>query len=98
MKKKHRLIITAQAEINISDAFEYYEYNQPHVGEYFLSVLEKCFLSIETNPEIYKIAFSNFRQAKVPKFPFVVIYKVELNEIIVAKVFHTYRNPIKKIK
>lgn len=56
------------------------------------------FLLYRKNPEIYKIAFSVFRSAKLSKFPNVAIYKVEQNEVIVTKVFNTYQNPIKKIK
>ncbi len=98
MKKKHKLVVTTQADFNIFDAFQYYEFKQPDLGKHFLSSLEKCFSSIENNPEIYRISFSKFRQAKLQKFPYVVIYKVEQNMVVVTKVFNTYQNPIKKIK
>jgi len=97
MKRKHKFVITTKAIINILDAFEYYELAQSGLGDSFLESLELSYQSIDNNPELYKIVFKSFRQAKVKRFPFVIIYTVENSEIIITKVFNTYQNPIKKI-
>ena len=98
MKRKHKFVVTTKAIINILDAFEYYEFSQPGLGDSFLEYLELSYRSIDNNPEIYKVIFKNFRQAKVNKFPYVIIYGIEQGEIIITKVFNTYQNPIKKIR
>ncbi len=47
---------------------------------------------------MHRLAFDNFRQVKLKNFPYLVIYSIEGEEIIVAKVFNTYQNPLKKIR
>lgn len=98
MKRKLKLVITPEAVLNVADAFEYYEFSQTGLGEYFLESLEATYLTIAKNPEMYRFAFDMFRQVKLKNFPYLVIYSVEGNEIIVAKVFNTYQNPLKKIR
>ena len=98
MRKKHKLIYTSRAYKSILKAFEYYESAQKDLGDYFLSFLEECILSIDNNPEIYRIIHKNYRQAKVSRFPYVVIFRINGDEIIIENVFNTYLNPIKKIK
>lgn len=98
MKRKLKLIITSNAIVNVADAFEYYEFSQTGLGDYFLESLEAAYLSVTTNPEMHRLAFDNFRQVKLKNFPHLVIYSIEGEEIIVAKVFNTYQNPLKKIR
>jgi len=98
MRKSHNFIITSGADLEIADAYVYYEFKQLKLGERFLRNLEECFHAIDTNPFTYKVEFDDFRQAKINKFPCVVIYKIKGMEIIILSVFNTYQNPIKKTK
>jgi hypothetical protein len=98
MRKKHKLIYTSRSHKNILTAFEYYESAQKDLGDYFLASLEECIISIDSNPEIYKMVYKTYRQAKVKHFPYVIIFRPDNEEIIIENVFNTYQNPIKKIK
>ncbi len=98
MRKKHRLVFTSRANTNILKAFEYYETVQKDLGDYFLTSLENCIIYIDHNPEIFKTVFKNFRQAKIKRFPYVIIFRKIDDEIIIDNVFNTYQNPVKKIK
>jgi len=98
MRKKHKLIFTSGANANILKAYEYYENAQKDLGDYFLASMENCIIHIDSNPEIYKAIYKDFRQAKVKRFPYVVIFRINNSEIIIDNVFNTYQNPIKKIR
>lgn len=98
MRKKHKFVYTSRSHKSILTAFEYYESAQKDLGDYFLTSLEDCVISIDNNPEIYKEIYKTYRQAKIKRFPYVVIFRLNPDEIIIENVFSTYQNPIKKIK
>lgn len=93
------LIITEKAEIQIEQAFFYYDLISNKVADNFLVELQNCLNSIEKNPEIYQIIKNNFRQAPLKKYPYVVIYSIEKRQkVLVLSIFHTSRNPKMKLK
>lgn len=97
MRREHKLTITLRAQLDISDASEFYEYKQQNLSDYFVLSLNECLNVIRFTPEIFKISFKNYREAKIRNFPYIVIYKVIDDEIIVTNIFNTYQNPIKKL-
>lgn len=97
MSRNHNIVLTSKADVEISDAYIYYESKKLKLGERFLKHLDKCFTSIDSNPLSYRVEFDDFRQAKIEKFPYVIIYKIEGNAIVVQSVFNTYQNPKKKL-
>ncbi|RZJ71643.1 MAG: type II toxin-antitoxin system RelE/ParE family toxin [Flavobacterium sp.] len=94
MKRKHKFVITATATTDILEAFEYYEFAQSGLGIAFLQSLNLSYQSIDGSPEVYRKVFKNYRQAKLKRYPYVIVYYVKFNEIIVTRVFNTYQNPI----
>lgn len=97
MKRKHKIVFTSRANSNILDAFNYYESAQKDLGNYFLDSLENSFISIESSPDIYKFVYKSFQQAKIKRFPYVIVFECRSEEILILTVFNTYQNPIKKI-
>lgn len=98
MKKGPKLTYTSRANCSIIKAFEYYESAQKDLGSYFFASLEDCIISIAKNPEIYKAVYQNYRQAKITRFPYVVIYRIKTDAVVIENVFNTRQNPIKKIR
>lgn len=90
---KNNFIILEEANLEIGEAFLWYENTQIGLGEKFLTTLESCFNSIISNPKIYAKKFKRYRQAVVKGFPYVVVYEVEKRKIVVYAVFHTSRKP-----
>lgn len=93
----YNLIVTETAENHISDACEYYDSQLPGLSQRFLKELYVEYQKIATNPEHYSFISSLpddiYRDIKVYKFPFVVIFRIEGNDVIVIAVFNTYRKP-----
>lgn len=93
MRKKYILEIKQEALAEIEDAYYYYEEQQAGLGDVFQKFLDKCFKSIMNSSSGFKKVSGERRQVVVKKFPFVVIYEIFDNTIVVFAVFHTRRNP-----
>jgi plasmid stabilization system protein ParE len=96
--KKYNLVIKEEAELEIDSAYNYYESEQENLGERFLDSLDNCFNSITTQPKIFQKVYKKQRQAIVRTFPYVIMYQIFDNEVIVFAVFNTNQDPSKKLK
>ena len=92
----HQLILKPGAIKMAKDAYDWNETQQVNLGELFLTALNDCFKRIQLHPKAHSKIKKQYRQARVRKFPYVVIYEIIRNEIIVFSVFHTSRNPKNK--
>jgi len=92
---RYHLIIKEEARAEISDAYFWYEKKQNKLGKRFLNSLNDCFTSLKSNPKIYAKKHKDMRQALIDVFPFIVIYEIEKNNIVVYAVFNTHRDPKK---
>jgi plasmid stabilization system protein ParE len=95
---KYNLIITTVAEEHILSACNYYETQQIGLSARFLAELKAVYKKISANPQLYSYISSNpsdrYRDVKLHKFPVVVIYEINENDVIVVAVFNTDRKPI----
>ena len=96
--KNHNLVVKEEASQEIVNAYRWYENITEGLGERFLNALEGCFNTIDINPTTYQKIYKHQRQAIVKMFPFVVMYEIEDNNIIVYAVFNTNQNPNKKLR
>lgn len=94
----YTLIIKPRAILMTKDAYDWYEFQRPGLGEDFLDELDSMYRNIETHPEYYRKIKKNFRQAVLKRFPFVIVYEVIKTDVVVFAVFHTSRNPKSKFK
>ncbi|NBL63934.1 type II toxin-antitoxin system RelE/ParE family toxin [Flavobacterium sp. NST-5] len=92
-----KIIISKLASLEITETIDFYESRQKGLGKQFLNSLKLGLTIIKSNPELFSIKRkSTYREMKFKKFPFIVIYEIIGNEVIVYSVFHTSRNPEKK--
>jgi len=80
------------------EAYDWYEKQSNGLGEIFLSELDRCYKKIEAQPTFYSKTRKNFRQLRLKRFPYVVVYEVMKSEVIIFAVFHTSRSPKHKFK
>jgi len=94
----YQLQVLRKAREDMQKSADWYDEQQPGVGDRFLLEVVRTFRLIETNPLHYQERFSKkFRFANVHDFPFVVVFKIKKQLIVVNSVFHTSRNPKKFI-
>lgn len=92
---KYLLEIKEEAEFETLEAYLYYEEQQKDLGRKFLFCLEEYFDRICKNPLHYPLK-NGYRETFIRKFPYLIIYEINQNKIIVYSVFNTHQNPEKK--
>jgi len=86
-----RLLLPAEQEM--FDAACYYEMQAPGLGADFLNKIELAFQDIATTPERWPIVRDTIRRRLIRRFPFSLLYRIDLDEIIILAVMHQKRHP-----
>jgi plasmid stabilization system protein ParE len=94
----YQLIIKPLAGEMAQEAYDWYNEQQPGLGEVFLEELAKGLDKLESWPEVYSKIRKDYRQLVLHRFPYVIVFKIIKTDVIVYAVFHTSRNPSKKFR
>jgi len=87
------VVIQAEAEADINDAYQWYESQRKGLGESFLLCIEEALSRVSRTPLIYAIVYKNIRRVLIHRFPFGVFYIEGEKHITVLAVLHARRNP-----
>jgi mRNA-degrading endonuclease RelE of RelBE toxin-antitoxin system len=92
---KYKIYATSTAKKETADAVFYYENAQPGLGLAFLKEIENKYDAISKNPFAYGYIDNKnlVRDVLVKRFPFVIIYKVESDSVVILSVHHTHKIP-----
>ena len=93
MGSEYSLSISEAAELDIRDAFLWYEEQKDNLGLTFEKHISKTIQTIQKNPLKIQIRYNQTRVAFLKKFPYGVHFNVFENEIIIVAVFHTSQSP-----
>ena len=88
-----RLKFSSRALREIGEAQEWYELQNPGLGEEFIAAMELQLKRLEQAPLLYVEVIPNVRRALLPRFPYGLFYAVRSNLINVLAVLHDARNP-----
>lgn len=94
----YRLIFKPRAISMAKDAAEWYEERKPGLGELFFHELESCFDKLEVWPIAFTQIKKDYRHIVLKTFPYIVVFKIIKQEVVIYAVFHTSRDPRKKLK
>ena len=86
------LIILPEAELDITEAYDWYQQRELGLGEEFLRCIDASIQTIKRNPEIYVFAHEKYRRALVRRFPYAIFYEYFEDTIAVYAVFHCSQN------
>lgn len=59
---RHRLIVRAEAEADIEEAFRWYEARSPGLGAEYVRAVEACLAGIARQPELYAEQYRGARR------------------------------------
>lgn len=90
-----RIEITAEAERDLLDAYDWYERFRVGLGEEFLLCVDARIESILRSPMAHEIVVDAFRRALVRRFPFAIFYEYDGATVVIYGVLHTARDPDK---
>jgi toxin ParE1/3/4 len=91
-----KLDLLFEAEIELSDAYDWYEEQQIGLGNRLFNEVNHYLHLVETNPFHFQIRYKGeLRTAPLKIFPYLIIYWIDESKsiIFVVSIFHTSRNP-----
>ncbi len=91
-----RIQIRPLASGEIIEAYDWYELQREGLGFEFLDELENFYENLLRNPHTHSFYSKPIRQGKVNRFPYVVVYEVHGQDIVIYSVFMTRQDPKKK--
>jgi len=89
----YSLVLQSEAIIDIQEAYDWYELQKKGLGLEFLGELELGQNKICKHPEYYYSVTDIFRRLKINRFPYVIVYEIEGDTVIVIAVRHTKKKP-----
>ena len=97
---KYSLSIHPEAAREFYESIERYSLQTVEVSLQFEEAVLLLLHQIAEAPEYNSLLNGKFRQAHLPVFPFVIVYKIDdmRKVIFVSSIFHTSRNPGKKFR
>ena len=93
-----RLKFSSRALREIGEAQEWYELQNPGLGEEFIAAMELQLKRLEQAPLLYAEVIPSVRRALLPRFPYGLFYAVRGNFVHVLAVLHDARNPRQRPK
>ncbi|GAA5031360.1 hypothetical protein GCM10011506_20960 [Marivirga lumbricoides] len=86
--------LSEEAESDIYESYVWYEKQKTGLGEEFLRVLDAAEKAILNNPKTYRVRYKKKVRAFVlDRFPYLILYIVNGNDIDVISVFNTNQHP-----
>ena len=84
----HRL-----AEYELNEAAQYYDLEEPGLGDAFLEEVDRCVQSIQVQPEAGTILRGVVRRRLLRRFPYALLYKINPSGIRILAVMNLRRRP-----
>jgi plasmid stabilization system protein ParE len=88
-----RLSLRPEALTEIHEALTWYSLRGLDLDAAFLDELVRVLEVIRTSPEQYPQAGGDLRKAVMRRFPYLVLYRVRDDEVVVTSCIHGRRNP-----
>ena len=96
----YNIVIKEEARLDTATAYNYYENERQGLGEEFLDELVKRYDDLSDHPFHYGFIDDQqiIRDVKVDRFPYVIIFEVIDNSVIVYAVHNTWRHPKRRLR
>ena len=85
------LKITPKAFNDLEYAIDYYDHQQKGLGKRFGTAIKNSIDSILSAPMAASFAFDEVRYKVVNRFPYVLLYSIKGNNIVILRVFNTHQ-------
>lgn len=89
----YQLLITPEAELDLQQAQEWYNWQLSGLGNDFLRCVEDALHRIAKSPELHAVVWRDVRQTMVKRFPYSITYVIEDDSVYITAIFHGHRNP-----
>lgn len=91
-----KIQLTPSANMDLQEAYDYYEGLSLGLGERFISCVEERLEHLSITPFAGPVRYEDVRCTMVSKFPFMLHYLVndDRRMIIILRIFHTSQKPL----
>jgi toxin ParE1/3/4 len=86
-------VFRPEAQADVLQTRDWYERQQPGLGEIFSVALNEAVIRIEAMPLMYAMVFRGVRRGKLRTFPYLIYYRTLSDRIEVIAVLHGSRDP-----
>ena len=90
---RFQLLVKPEAEADLEEVATWYNRQQEGLGDEFVDAAKEAIRQIRRNPTLFEVVYGSVRAAMLKKFPYVVYFEVEEDQIAVFGVFHGRRDP-----
>ncbi|HEY8930541.1 MAG TPA: type II toxin-antitoxin system RelE/ParE family toxin [Mucilaginibacter sp.] len=90
----YKLLIQKEALVELQEAFDWYEEQKIDLGYEFLNEVEVCYRNLSDYPERYSYINERYRRIKTDRFPYILVFEIEGNVVIVNTIRHIKRKPL----
>lgn len=87
------IVLRPAAQEEFDEAVDWYEQQSAGLGAEFISSVAEALDRISLTPEAYPTVFPKMRRIVVRKFPYLIYYYVEPEQIVIIAIFHSKREP-----
>ena len=96
----YKVVITPLAHLDEFEAYEWYELQRIGLGEELLTELETCYQKIAGHPEYFSFIDERkeLRDFLMPRFPFLIVFRMINNTVEIITVHHAKKHPSKKYR
>lgn len=91
------VIISPAANLDIAESYIWYESQKDGLGELFLGQFRSVVDALELSPLGYQ-TFDRYHQIPLRQFPYIAVYEIDGEDVVIHAVFHTSQHPAKKTR
>ena len=89
----YQIIVPESVYEELNEAALYYESKQKDLGVKFVLNCEITMVQLKKTPEIYQRKHKQFRTIPMNAFPYLLVYEIQDNKLIIYRLIHGKRNP-----
>lgn len=93
---KYDFVLHENVVLRLEAAVNWYDEQQVGLGDDFIEEFKILLDYIGQMPFGFAIAFGDYRQVMLKRFPFVILYKVEGKTIEISNLIHAKQHPGKR--
>jgi hypothetical protein len=82
-----------EARVEFLESVAYYEAQAAGLGHRFLEGVTEAIHQIQDRPNLYPRVSHEWRQCRIPRFPYGIIFRVTARRIEIHAVMHLHRRP-----
>lgn len=90
----YKVIVKPDAELDLADAFAWYESQKSGLGEEFLNEVKTTTDRVQLYPESCSAQIETIRRCLLRKFPYGIFYTIENDIIYILAIFHNKKDPV----